>query len=90
MATLHRCGTIIVCHLKPSPLVATFDIETLIRFRTVQDSLVAPDLFRHMIQCFYNVKTKVFSLLVFGDGNVLYMTDKTKIVDAISFSWNRS
>lgn len=84
MTTFGRRRTIIVCHLKPSPLVATLDVETLIRFRAVEDSFVASNLLRHIIQCLYNVKAEVFALLVFGNGNILNMTDQTKIMDAIN------
>lgn len=82
MTTFNRRRTIIVCHLKPSPLVATFDIETLIRFRTIEDSLVAPNLFRHIIQRLYDVKAEVFPLLVFGNCDILDMTDQAEIMDA--------
>ena len=71
-----------MCHLEPSSLVAAFDIEALVGFRAVQDGLVAPNLLRYMIQCFYDVKAKVFPLLVFRNRNVLNMTDESKIVDA--------
>ena len=72
-----------MCHLETSPLIAAFYIETLIRFRAVKDSLVTSNLLRHMIQRFYDVKTKMFSLLVLCNGNILDVTDETKIMDAM-------
>ena len=70
-------------HLNSSSLIAAFDVETLVWLRAVEDRLITPDFFCHMIQCLYDMKTKVFPLLVFCNGDIFNVTDETKIMDAI-------
>ena len=72
-----------MCHLETSSLITTFHVESFIRFRAVKDCLVASNFLCDVIQCFYDMKAKVFSLLVFCDGNVLDVTDEPEIMDAV-------
>ena len=49
-----RCLFIIVCHLQTCALEPTLDIETLVGLTAIQNTLVAPYFFCHVIQRLYD------------------------------------
>jgi hypothetical protein len=71
-----------VRHLQTRSLESALDVETLVRLRAVQNSLVAADVLRHVVQSLDDAQTKLLPLLVLCDGNVLDMADEAEVVDA--------
>ena len=69
-------------HLQPCPLASTLHIEALIRFRTVQNRLVAAHVLRHIVQSLNDPQPEFLALLIFRDGNVFDVPDETEVVDA--------
>jgi hypothetical protein len=84
--TLHifACAAVIVmCHLQPSSLVSTLNIESLVRLAAVENALVTSNLLRDEIQSLDQLEAELLSLLVFGDCDIFNVTDETQVVDAI-------
>lgn len=80
---------VIMCHLKPSPLISAFGVETLIGLRTVQNRLVAADFFRNCVQSLYYPQPELFPLLVFCDGDVFDVGDEAEVVYKLPFNDHR-
>lgn len=70
-------------HLQPSASKPALEVKTLVCFAAVENGLVAADLFGDKVESLNQTKTELLALLVFSDGNIFDMTDKSKIMDAI-------
>ena len=73
---------VVVCHLQPRPLEATFDIEAFVRLRAVEDSLIAAHVLRDKVQRLDDPQTELLALLVLCDSNVFNVADEAEVVDA--------
>jgi hypothetical protein len=72
-----------VRHLQSCPFVAALDIEPLVRLTAVQNALVTANLLSNEVQSLDQLEAEFLPLLVFGNGNVFDVTDKTKVMDAV-------
>jgi hypothetical protein len=79
-----RASIIIMCHLQPRPLVSTLDVESLICFAAIKNTLVASHLLRDEVQCLNELQPKFLPLLVFRDGNIFDVANKAKVMDAVA------
>jgi hypothetical protein len=73
-----------MCHLQPRPLVSTLDVESLICFAAIKNTLVASHLLRDEVQCLDELQSQFLPLLVFGDGNIFDVSHETKVMDAVT------
>jgi len=73
-----------MCHLQSCFLEATFDVESLICLTAVKNALVAADLARNVIESLNKLFAELLPLLIFCNGDVLDVTDKTEMVDELS------
>lgn len=69
-------------HLQSRPLEPALDVESLVRLGAVQDSLVATNVLRHIIQSLDDPQTKLLALLVLCDRDVLDVAYEAEAVDA--------
>lgn len=69
-------------HLQAGPLKAALDVETLVGFGAVEDSLVAANVLSNVVQRLDDAQAKLLALLVLRDGNVFDVAYKTEAVDA--------
>jgi hypothetical protein len=69
-------------HFRPCLFVVTFCIECLVTWRAVQYRFVAADIDRDIIQCLHQLLTKVFPLVILGDGDVLDVSNYAKVMNA--------
>ena len=67
-------------HLQPRPLIATLDIEPLIRLGTIQYRLITPDLLADMIQRLNNPQPQLLPLLILPHHDILDMPYTPQIV----------
>lgn len=74
---------VVVCHLQAGPSEAALDVETLIGIAAVENALVAADLFGDVVEGLNESEAEFLALLVFGDGDVFNVADRTEAVDAI-------
>lgn len=72
---------VVVGHLQPSPLKAALDVEALIGLTTVENSLVAADLFGNKVERLDQAQAQFFALLVLCNGDILNMADQAQVVD---------
>lgn len=73
---------VIVGHLQTSPPEAALDIEPLVVLAAVEDRLVAARLLRNEVERLDDAQAQLLALLVFGDGDVLDVSDGPEVVDA--------
>lgn len=69
-------------HLEACPPETALDVEALVGFTAVQDTLVATNLFGDEVEGLDDSETKLLALLVFGNGDVFNMSNGTEVVDA--------
>lgn len=73
---------VVMRHLQSRPLEAALDVESLVRLGAVQNSLVATNVLRHIVQSLDDPQTKLLALLVLCDRDVLDVAYKTEAVNA--------
>ena len=73
-----------MCHLQPRPLVSTLDVESLICFAAIKNTLVASHLLRDEVQCLNELQPKFLPLLVFRDGDIFDVSNKAKVMDTVA------
>jgi hypothetical protein len=71
-------------HLQPSPLESTLDIKSLVRFRAIQNRLVAAYFLGNKIKRLDKFETEFLALLVFRNSDVFDMANEAEIVDAVN------
>lgn len=72
-----------MCHLQTSPPEAALDVETLVGVAAVENALVTANLFGDVVESLDESEAELLALLVFGDGDVFDMSDRTEAVDAV-------
>lgn len=72
----------IMGHFQAGPPEAALDVEPLVVFAAVENRLVAARLLRDVVERLDEAETQLLALLVFGDGDVLDVSDGPEIVDA--------
>ena len=71
-----------MCHFESRSLESTLDIETLVRFRTIQNRLVAAHFLCDEIEGLDEFQAELLALLVFRHGNVFDVSYESEVVDA--------
>jgi hypothetical protein len=74
---------VVVCHLQASPSEAALDVEALVGIAAVENTLVAADLFGDVVEGLDKAETKFLALLIFGDGDIFDVPDRTEAVYAM-------
>lgn len=69
-------------HLQPSSLEAALDVEALVRLAAVKDTLVAANLVCDEVECLDEFEAQLLALLVFSDGDIFDVADKSKVMNA--------
>jgi hypothetical protein len=72
---------VIMRHLQPRPLKTALHVEPLIRLATIQNTLVAPHLLRHVVQRLYDSQSQLLSLLILRHRDVLNVSHQAHVVD---------
>jgi hypothetical protein len=85
-----RASIIIMCHLQPRPLISTLNVEALICFAAIQNTLIAPHLLRDKVQCLNELQSQFLPLLIFRDGDIFDVSYETEVMDAVSNISKRS
>jgi len=70
-----------MCHLQSGSLISAFDIEALIGFAAVKNTLIASDLFCNEVQSLDELQPKLLALLILCDRDILNVADYAKVVD---------
>ena len=73
---------ILVNHLQVCSSEATLDVKALNVGITIEYALVAAQRLGQLVKCLDDAQSKLFALLIFGDGNVFNVTNAAKIADA--------
>lgn len=71
-----------MCHLESCPLESALHVEPLVRLAAIKNALVTAHLGRDEVESLDDLEAKLLALLVLRDGNILDVTDETKVVDA--------
>jgi hypothetical protein len=72
-----------MCHLQSCSFESTFYVEAFVRFTTIQNTLVTTYFLGDEIEGLDDFETEFLSLLVFRDGYIFDVTDKSEIVDTM-------
>ena len=72
-----------MCHFQTCPLEAALDVEALVGFAAVENGLVTARLLGDEVQCLDHAETQLLALLILGNGDVLDVSDRPEIVDAV-------
>lgn len=72
-----------MCHLQACSPEPALHIEALVCLGTVQDTLVAADFLRHIVQCLNYPQTKFVALLILSNGDVLDVPNDSKVVNTV-------
>jgi hypothetical protein len=73
-----------MCHLQPRSLVSTLNVESLICFAAIKNTLVASHLLRDKVQRLDELQPKLLPLLVFRDGDIFDVANKAKVMDTVA------
>jgi hypothetical protein len=74
---------IIMRHFQSRPLESTFDIESLVRFRAIENTLIAPHIHSNEIKGLNYFQPELLPLLILRDRDVFDVSYNAEVVDAI-------
>lgn len=71
---------IVMGHFQPGPFEPTLDIEALVCFTAIQNTLVATNVLGNIIECLYNSQSQLFTLLILVHCDVFDVPNPTHIM----------